>query len=152
MRAAVAEERVFESWQCFQDALKGAIAPLSDEQMTGRPVPGLRSVGEIAEHIVYGRALWLRRVLGEGTAEVEPMLSWDQPDDPPRTAGEVLHGLELTWRLITFSLTRWPATGQLSDEDVEGLRTIWGLIDHDLPHSGELSLLLGALGLPGVEI
>jgi hypothetical protein len=26
------------------------------------------------------------------------------------------------------------------------------LLDHDLPHAGELSLLLGADGLPGVEI
>ncbi len=27
-----------------------------------------------------------------------------------------------------------------------------GLLDHDLPHAGELSLLLGADGMPGVEI
>jgi hypothetical protein len=32
------------------------------------------------------------------------------------------------------------------------LRTIWGLIDHDLPHGGELSILLGAYGLPAVEL
>lgn len=30
--------------------------------------------------------------------------------------------------------------------------TIWGLLEHDLPHAGELSLLLGAGGLPGVEM
>jgi len=29
------------------------------------------------------------------------------------------------------------------------IQTIWGLLDHDLPHAGELSLLLGADGLPG---
>jgi hypothetical protein len=32
------------------------------------------------------------------------------------------------------------------------VQIIWGLLDHDLPHAGELSLLLGADGLPGVEI
>ena len=94
----------------------------------------------------------LHHVLGEGAAEVEAMLSWDKPGDPPRTAADVLHGLDLTWRLITSSLTRREATDEVSDEDVLLLQTIWGLIDHDLPHAGELSLLLGAYGLPAVEI
>jgi len=154
-RAAIAEARVFESWQAFQEALQHAIGPLTDEQMTRQLVPGLRSPGEIAEHIVYGRALWLRHALGEGaadTAELEPFLSWDEPDDPPHTAAEVLHGLDLTWRLITSTLTRRSATDDISDDEVSQLRIIWGLIDHDLPHGGELSLLLGAYGLPGVEL
>ena len=38
----------------------------------------------------------------------------------------------------------------LIDEEV--VRTIWGLLDHDLPHAGQLSLLLRAIGMPGVEI
>jgi hypothetical protein len=151
-RATIAEARVLESWQDFQEALQRAIAPLSEEQMNRRLVPGLRSPGEIAEHIVYGRALWLRHVLGEDAAEVEPMLRWDDPDDPPCTAAEVLHGLDLTWRLITSRLTRGSATGEIPDEEIPILRTIWGLLDHDLPHGGELSLLLGAYGLPGVEL
>jgi hypothetical protein len=143
---------VLESWQDYQEALQRAIAPLTEEQLNRRLVPGLRSPGEITEHIVYGRALWLHRALGEGAAEVESLLRWDDPDDPPRTAAEVLHGLDLTWRLITASLTRGAATDAIPDEEVPILRTIWGLLDHDLPHAGELSLLLGAYGLPGVEI
>ena len=37
-------------------------------------------------------------------------------------------------------------------EELPIVLTIWGLLDHDLPHAGELSLLLGADGMPGVEI
>jgi hypothetical protein len=40
----------------------------------------------------------------------------------------------------------------MPEEEAAILQTIWGLLDHDLPHAGELSLLLGADGLPGVEI
>jgi len=47
---------------------------------------------------------------------------------------------------------RGAANDALSEAEVNILQTIWGLIDHDLPHAGELSLLLGAAGLPGVEI
>jgi hypothetical protein len=153
IRAAVAEARVFESWQDYQAALKRAIAPLTDEQLRRRPIPILRTPGEIAEHIVFGRALHLHRTLGEGASELTPLLRWDDADDPPHTAAEILQGLELTWRFITDCLMSGSPTDALSeDEEIPIVQTIWGLLDHDLPHAGELSLLLGADGLSGVEI
>lgn len=151
-RAAIAEARAFESWQDYQEALKRAIAPLTEEQMQRRLMPGLRTLGEIAEHIVYGRALWLHHVLGEGASELTPLLRWEDADDLPHTAAEIVHGLELTWRFITVCLMRGSPTDAIPEEEVPIRRTIWGLLDHDLPHAGELSLLLGADGLPGVEI
>ena len=152
LRAAMAEARAFESWQDYQAALKHAIAPLTEEQLQRRLMPGLRTSGEIAEHIVFGRALHLHRTLGEGVAELTPLLRWEDADDPPHTAAEILHGLELTWRFITACLMRGSPTDAISEEEVPILQTIWGLLDHDLPHAGELSLLLGADGMPGVEI
>jgi hypothetical protein len=151
-RAALAEARAFESWHDYQEALKRAIAPLSEEQLQRRLLPALRTPGEIAEHIVFGRALHLHRTLGEGAAELTPLLRWDDADDPPHSAAELLHGLELTWRFITACLMRGSATDAILEEDGAILQTIWGLLDHDLPHAGELSLLLGVDGLPGVEI
>ena len=152
IRAAIAEARAFESWQDYQEALKHAIAPLTEEQLQRRLLPGLRTPGEIAEHIVFGRALHLHRTLGAGAAELTPLLRWDDADDPAHTAAEILHGLELTWQFISACLMRGSPADATSDEDVPILQMIWGLLDHDLPHAGELSLLLGAAGLPGVEI
>jgi|SRR5687767_1627969 len=152
LRAAIAEARAFESWRDYQEALKRAIAPLTEEQLQRRLIPGLRTSGEIAEHIVFGRALHLHRIQGEGVAELTPLLRWENADDPPRTAAEILHGLELTWRFITACLMRGSPTDSISEEKVPIMQTIWGLLDHDLPHAGELSLLLGAEGMPGVEI
>lgn len=152
IRAVLAEARAFESWHDYQEALTRAIAPLADEQLQRRLLPGLRTPGEIAEHIVFGRALHLHRTLGEEAAELRPLLRWDDADAPPHTAAEILHGLELTWRLITVWLMRGAATDGLPEEQIPLLQTVWGLLDHDLPHAGELSLLLGADGLPGVEL
>lgn len=151
IRATVAEARAFESWQDYQDALKRAIAPLTEESLQQRPIPGLRTPGEIAEHIVFGRALHLHRTLG-AVAELTPLLRWDDADDPPHTAAEIVHGLELTWGFITGCLRRGSPTDTILNDEVQIVQTIWGLLDHDLPHAGELSLLLGAAGLPGVEI
>lgn len=152
IRAAVAEARAFESWQDYQEALKHAVAPLTEAQLQRRPLPGLRSPGAIAAHIVFGRALHLHRTLGEKAAELTPLLGWEDADDAPRTAAEILHGLELTWRSIADALMRGSPTDAISEEEAQIVQTIWGLLDHDLPHAGELSLLLGADGLPGVEM
>ena len=151
-RAALAEARAFESWHDYQEALKCAIAPLTSAQLQRRLLPGLRTPGEIAEHIVFGRALHLYRTLGEEAAELTSLLQWEDSDDPPHTATEILHGLKLTWRFITSCLMRGSPTDAIPEEEVLIVQTIWGLLDHDLPHAGELSLLLGASGLPGVEI
>jgi hypothetical protein len=152
IRAVIAEERVFESWHDYQDALKRAIAPLTGEQLQRRLLPGLRTPGEIAEHIVFGRALHLSRTLGEQAVKLTPFLQWEDFDDPPHTAAEIIQGLELTWQYITDSLMRGSPMDTIPEEDALIMQTIWGLLDHDLPHAGELSLLLGAEGMPGVEI
>ena len=151
-RAAIAEARAFESWQDYQDALKSGIASLSGEQLQRQLLAGLRTPGEIAEHIVFGRALHLHRALGDGAAELKPLLRWADADDSPHTAAEIVQGLELTWRFITGCLMRGSPTDTISEQETHIAQTIWGLLDHDLPHAGELSLLLGAAGLPGVEI
>jgi hypothetical protein len=152
IRASIAEARVFESWQDYQEALKRAIAPLTEEQLQRQLIPGLRTPGEIAEHIVFGRALHLHRTLGDAAVELTPLLRWDDVDGTPHTAREILDGLELTWQLIANYLMRGSSTDTIPEEQAVIVQTIWGLLDHDLPHAGELSLLLGADGLPGVEI
>lgn len=153
MRAAIAETRVFESWQDYQEALKRAIGPLTDEQLQRRPISTLRTPGEVAEHIVFGRALHLYRTLGEAAAALTPLLSWGDANPPPHSAAEIVQGLELTWRYITHTLMQGSPTDTISvSDDPPAVQIIWGLLDHDLPHAGELSLLLGANGLPGVEI
>lgn len=151
-RATIAEARAFESWQDYQNALKRAIAPLTEEQMQRRLIPSLRTPGEIAEHIVFGRALHLYRILGEEAGEVKPLLKWGDSNEPPHTSAEILHGLELTWKVITACLMSGSPSDNMTEDEAGIVQTIWGLLDHDLPHAGELSLLLGMQELPGVEI
>ena len=151
-KAAIAESRVFISWQDYQEALKRAVAPLTDEQLGRRLLPGHRTPGEIAEHIVFGRALHLGRTLGADAAGVASYQRWEDEGDPPRTAAEIVQGLEVTWRIIEDRLMRGSPAEDLNDRESEVVRTIWGLLDHDLPHAGQLSLLLRAIGMPGVNI
>lgn len=151
-RATIAESRAFASWQDYQEALKRAVATLTDEQLARRLLPGSRTPGELAEHIVFGRALHLRRTLGPDAAELASYERWDGPGDPPRSAAEIVQGFEVTWRIIKDRLMRGSSADALVNGESEVLGTIWGLLDHDLPHAGQLSLLLRAIGIPGVDI
>jgi uncharacterized damage-inducible protein DinB len=52
------------------------IAPLSAAQLNARIAPNQRTVGELAEHIVRGRALWVHKVLGDPS--LEPLRTEDE--------------------------------------------------------------------------
>ena len=151
-RCEIAEARVFVSWRNFQMALKCAVTPLNEEQLGQRILPGRRTPGEIAEHIVFGRALHLSQVLGEDAAELAPYLRWERQGDSPRSAAEIVRGLDVTWQTVEDRIMCGSSTDEITDGDSEALRTIWGLLDHDLPHAGQLSLLLRAIGMPGLDI
>ncbi|MGC4054750.1 MAG: hypothetical protein QM757_38380 [Paludibaculum sp.] len=146
-RAAIAESRALTSWQDYQEALKRAIAPLSAEQLAQRLPPSRRSPGEIAEHIVFGRALHLGRTLGTDAAELAPYLRWEDEGDPPRSAAEIVQGLEATWRIIENRLMYGSPDDTLTEDESEVVRTIWGLLDHRLAPRRTIVVTVACLGL-----
>ena len=141
----------YKSWKEYQERLARALAPLSHEQLTLRARPGLRSVGENAEHIIGCRIGWFTYVLHEDPGEVGTT-RWDEPDAPTRSASELVRGLELTWQMMAERLERWsdadmeqPFTDDWDGEEVQLSRAwiIWHVLEHDLHHGGEISLTLG---------
>lgn len=153
-RAAIAEARIYDSWLDYNAALIRAITPLTIEQLVQRPIPHLRTPGALAQHIVFGRALHLAHALGAtATTVLKPYLQWDDADAPQQSASALVEGLEQTWQIISANVMHGDASETLAGEAEQSLlQHVWGLLDHDLPHAGELSLLLGAMGVPGVEI
>ena len=150
-----------KGWEGYQDHLVAGVRPLTAEQLALAAAPHLRTIGQIAAHIVAARAGWLYNFLGEGPAEFETLHGWDGEDAPARSGEELAAGLELTWQPIEEGLARW--TGQDYDEVLTIHRKgrtrvltrgwiIWHLLEHDLHHGGELSLSLGMHGLPGIDI
>ena len=154
-------ETFYEGWEIYQGYLVKALAPLSPEQLALRAAPNLRSVGELATHIVRTRASWFHNAIGEGSDETAPYATWEGPDMPPRSANELVTGLEATWRLVRDALARWtpevlaqPFPREWRGETYTLTRQwiIWHLIEHDLHHGGELFFSLGMHGLEAVNI
>lgn len=152
----------YQGWNVYQDRLTTAIAPLTPEQLTLRPAPQLRSIHDIASHIIGARARWFHDLMGEGGEEMVRLRSWDRRETPPHTAAELVQGLETSWQLIQECLNRWtPADleygykGDPSEGEPEVLTrqwVLWHLIEHDLHHGGELSLTLGIHNLAAPDL
>jgi len=151
----------YKGWDAYQALLITAIAPLSSKQLALRVAPHLRSIGENVAHIISGRVSNFHLLMGEGSAELAPLETWDLPGAPPRSAAELVRGLESTWKMIQTALVRW-TPADLDDvftevEDEQTLsytrqRLIWGIIKHDLHHGGEISFTLGAHQVEALDL
>jgi uncharacterized damage-inducible protein DinB len=152
---------IYQGWARYNGLLAGTLAPLSDERLDLRAAPGLRSIYDLATHLIAVRARWFRQVLGEGDNEIAAICAWDRTGAARRTAGELVAGLETTWHLIAEAVNRWTPE-QLGEEIVmrdEGETeiftrpwVIWHIIEHDLHHGGELGYSLGMHGLAAPDI
>ena len=154
---------VYEGWDGHQVALVRAVSPLLPKQLAWRGAPHLRSVGELAAHIVTGRISWIHEILGVGSPEVTQWVAaWStggalKPGVEQNPAA-LASGLEATWRMIESALTGW-TTGDLGKTVTHAWQgktwalsrqwILWRIMAHDLHHGGELAF---ALGLQGIAI
>ena len=148
----------YSGWQNYQSLLTTAIAPLTADQLALKAAPHLRSVHDIATHIIGARSRWLRDLDEDPSFLTFTFFApWDRPGSPTRSAAELVAALNSTWQVFHAALLRWtPADfaqtypGEPPDEPETISRAwiIWHLIEHDLHHGGEISLTLGLHNLP----
>jgi uncharacterized damage-inducible protein DinB len=138
----------YKGWDDYQVLLIKAIAPLSPDQLALQVAPQLRSIGEIAAHIISARVWWFHNIMGEGSVDIASMVSWDDDGAPSRAATELVSGLASTWLMIQNALERLTPADleqrfQRRETTVSRQWIIWHIIEHDLHHGGELSYSLG---------
>jgi uncharacterized damage-inducible protein DinB len=152
---------IFDNWQQYNGRLMAAVAKLTDEQLELQPARGMWPLGQIIQHIISVRAGWFSGTLQDPDEAMTAYMEWGQRESPPRNAAELARGLEATWAFIEERLRRWTPEERAMTfpEDWDGEIyqvarnwVIYHVLEHDLCHGGELSLLLGMNGLRGVEI
>lgn len=152
---------IYDGWRAYQEAVIKVIARLDSEQLALRPAPKLRSIGEITLHIIGARARWFYLLMGEGGETFKKLGRWDRRGAKPRSAADLAGGLETTWSGMQAAIARWtpddwdvtwPGEGDDEPEVITRQWVIWHLIEHDLHHGGEISIVLGAHGIPGLQL
>ncbi|HJT54873.1 MAG TPA: DinB family protein, partial [Ktedonobacteraceae bacterium] len=150
-----------QGWQNYQDQLSIALARLSPEQLALRAAPDLRSIDELARHVIAVRAGWFHYNLEEGDEDFGAFHKWDEPGSLPRSADELVSGLAKTWQVIQEVLERYTLAYLQStvQEEWEGKTytytrgwIIWHVIEHDIHHGGEIAYSLGMHGLTAPDI
>ncbi len=164
---------VFDGWNGYQQSIVNAVNPLTREQLAWRPAENFSSVGELVRHISLGRLTWLTRMDAPGSADVAGQISaWVVDSDGNRDIAEgsvaitehpaeLVRWLEITWQVIENTLRSW-STADLSQAyphrwngemyAVSRQWTIWRVMNHDIHHGGELSLMLGLQGIEAFEL
>lgn len=147
-------------WQTYQNALSTAFAPLAPAQLALRAAPDLRSIDELARHIIGTRAGWFSWVLDANGEDFKAYERWHRPGTP-KTASELVAGLGATWQVMEQTLARYTLTDlreEVSRERDGRTRTftrgwvIWHVMEHDLHHGGEIAYALGMHGLQAPNI
>jgi len=150
-----------QGWQNYQNQLSIALARLSPEQLALRAAPDLRSIAELARHIIAVRAGWFHYNLEEGDEDFGAFAEWDRPGSLPRSADELVSGLEKTWQVMQEVLGRSTLAylqSSVQDESDGKIYTltrgwvIWHVMEHDLHHGGEIAYSLGMHGLTAPDI
>jgi uncharacterized damage-inducible protein DinB len=150
-----------EGWHTYQRRLSEALAPLTPEHLALRAAPHLRSIDELARHIISVRAGWFHNILGEGDDAFGAYHQWDQPDAPARTAGELVNGLAATWQAMRAALAHFTphdlaqtVTGERKGRTFSYKRgwVVWHVIEHDIHHGGEIGYSLGMHGLKAPDL
>src|SRR3954462_5860186 len=104
---------IYQGWHTYQALLIKALTPLTQEQLALRAAAPLRSIEDIATHVIGARARWFYKLMGEGGEAFADLSIWDREGMPNRSAAELVHGLESTWQGMQEAIARWtPADWQ----------------------------------------
>lgn len=160
MTSNISLARFYAGWDIHNRRLIKALAPLTPEQLLLRSAPHMWTVSVLAAHIIGCRVFWFHDIMREGTQEVEPFTALDDVDKSERTRERLLAGLTATWAMIEAVLARCtPANLDDTFERVYPDRVkvftrqalILRVLGHDHHHGGEISQVLGMLGLTGLD-
>lgn len=153
---------IYANWKGYQEKLRNAIAPLTDAHLLLQPAPHMWPVGQLVQHIVSVRAGWFSGTLQEYDAAMDAYMWWGQRDSPARSAAELVQGLDETWAFIEARLQRWTPVDcaqTFPDEaddgqvfEVSRSWVIYHVLEHDLHHGGEISLILGMHRLEALQL
>lgn len=145
---------MFAHWKLVHADTLATIDKFRDEELFFTPFPGSWTVGQLMVHIPDTEEFWFREVIEE---KYPTPFEGYRPEDYPT--------VEAVRTLLIQVHTRTEAWLETLDET--GLervivrpsghrRTvgwiIWHVVEHEIHHRGELSLILGMLGREGLDV
>lgn len=144
---------IFNHWEQVRADLLSTIAKFDEAELAFTPFKGAWPVGQIMLHIAECEDHWLHGVVRH---EFELPVHYNLADHPTKAAiKQVLEGAHRRTLLFLHNLDE-DALDQLYQTkygELFPLRwIIWHVLEHEVHHRGELSLILGLLGRDGLDV
>lgn len=152
---------IYDNWRSYNGKLQDCIAPLTTEQILLQPASHMWPLGQVVQHIISVRAGWFSGTLQDTDKAMDEYMYWGQRDSPARSAAELVRGLDETWSFIDSRLQRWTPTdcAQTFPDEWDGQTyevsrswVIYHVMEHDLHHGSQVSLILGMNNLQGITL
>ena len=158
----------FPDWPQHAARLRDGVRNLSADQLALSAGPDHAPIWALAAHTAGTRVYWLCGVFGQPGAETTPWHNpltdegWEDDLSHPRSGDELAWALDASWTIIEGCLARWTVddlelTASRTREDgLVQVHTRASILDrvftHEAYHAGEISQLLGAHGLPAIDL
>ena len=145
---------LFEHWTEVRSGLVRAAQLFRPDELSYSPFPGARSVAETLLHIANAEEGWFRYAVTKERAEwPEAPAAKDYPSpEAVLSLLSTVHGETLAY-LAPLDADEFHHTVRTPwGEELALGQVIWHVIDHEIHHRGELSLILGLLGRDGLQV
>lgn len=147
-------KEIFSHWEEVRRGLIATIEAFDEGELDYVPFEGCRRVGEIILHIVDAEDGWLRYCI---TRDIDVWPDYYTLENYPHK-GDIIDALtEVHARTIVY-LTQLDEAGLRKKvtapwgDEFSLMWIFWHIIEHEIHHRGELSLILGQLGHEGLAV
>ena len=147
-------EEFYAHWKQIRTGLLATMDQFQEEELQYKPFEGAWSVGEILLHIANAEEGWFRYAV---TGEFDEWPSGHTLENYPTFESikallkEVHDWTEAT--IAGLSIDDYQKVIELPwDEKIHLGWIIWHVLEHEIHHRGELSLILGLLGREGLDV
>jgi uncharacterized damage-inducible protein DinB len=145
--------QIFSHWRQVRADLLSTLDRFSDQEITFSPFHETWPVGQIALHIADCEENWLHGVV---RGEITPWVFYDLKDYPTRR--DIFDQLDRVHRktlVFLDSLEEQDLDVAYATSDGGSYRLgwiLWHVLEHEIHHRGELSLIHGLLGREGLDV
>jgi len=144
-------QRSYEGDVWHGPALKELVQDVTAERASSRPVPRGKTIWEILRHVTVLEDVARLRLMGEPIGELRPEQSWPPVGDTSAAAWRRdREAFELGHVRLREALWGFPDSRMgdvVPGRDYPFYLMLYGVVQHNLYHAGQIVVLMQALGL-----